>query len=135
MSSCSFRIDVEPEVHLACFRLAGAFAAADVERLIAERDRAFAALRSPKNKHVALVDIRRMTPQGLSGFVAFAELLLRQEPRALRLAFLIASNLASMQAQIAAHDRGAQFFFDEAQARAWLLSHGEPPFPFPHVPK
>ena len=31
MSSCWFTIDVEPDVHLACFRLAGTFAAEDVE--------------------------------------------------------------------------------------------------------
>lgn len=127
MSNCWFTVDVEPDVHLALFRLAGTFAAEDVERLIAERDRAFGSLTSAQNRHVALVDIRKMTPQGLSGFAAFGQLLLRQEPRALRLAFLIVTNLASMQAQLAAHGRGAQFFFDEAQARTWLLAHTAPP--------
>ena len=63
MSSCWFTVDVEPDVHLACFRLAGTFAAEDVERLIAERDRAFGSLTSAQNRHVALVDIRKMTPQ------------------------------------------------------------------------
>lgn len=127
MASCCFTIDVEPDLHLACFRLAGTFAAADVERLIVERDRAFHALTSEQNRHLALVDIRQMTPQGLSGFAAFGQLLLQREPRALRLAFLIVTNLASMQA----HGRGAQFFFDEDQARSWLLAHDNPPLAFP----
>ncbi|AXJ97382.1 MULTISPECIES: hypothetical protein [unclassified Sphingomonas] len=133
MASCCFTIDVEPNLHLACFRLAGTFAAADVERLIVERDRAFHALTSKQNRHLALVDIRHMTPQGLSSFAAFGQLLLQREPRALRLAFLIVTNLASMQAQLAAHGRGAQFFFDEDQARSWLLAHDTPPLAFPIV--
>ena len=133
MSRCWFTVDVVPDVHLACFRLAGTFRAEDVERLIEERDRAFRSLRSAENRHVALVDIRNMTPQGLSGFAAFGQLLLRQEPRALRLAFLIVTNLASMQAQLAAHGRGAQFFFDENQARTWLLAHDSPPVALPLV--
>ena len=133
LPSCWFTVDIEPDVHLACFRLAGTFAFEDVERLIAERDRAFGSLTSAQNRHVALIDIRKMTPQGLSGFAAFGQLLLRQEPRALRLAFLIVTNLASMQAQLAAHGRGAQFFFDEEQARTWLLAHDASPVAFPVV--
>lgn len=102
MPSCYLAVDVEPDVHLACIRLAGTFAAEDVKRLIMERDRAFSALRSARNRHVALVDIRKMTPQDLNSFAAFGQLLLRKQPRALRLAFLAVTNLASMQAPLAA---------------------------------
>lgn len=130
MSRCWFTVEVEPDLDLACFRLGGTFATTDVERLIAERDRAFRALTSTGNRHVALVDIRKMTPQGLGSFAAFSRLLLQHEPRALRLAFLIVSNFASMQAQLAADGRGALFFFDEAQARAWLLAHQTMPIAF-----
>ena len=126
MDDCSYTVEVEPGSNLAHFRLAGRFEQADVEGLIAARDRAFGRLTSAPNRHVVLVDIRQMTIQPLSGFLAFTDLLAR-EPRALRLAFLVHSNFASMQAQLAAHARGAQYFFDEVQAREWLLVHNEPP--------
>ena len=130
MENCSYTVEIEPSLNLACFRLVGRFEQADVEGLAAKRDRAFSRLTSPPNRHVVLVDIRQMTIQPLGGFVAFADLLER-EPRALRLAFLVRSNFASMQAQLAAHARGARYFFDEVQARDWLLAHNEPPTSLP----
>lgn len=128
--NCSFTIIIEPDTSIACFRLAGLFERADVERLVAERDRVFRDLTTPPNRHVALVDIRRMTSQPLGGFTAFGELLLRHEPRALRMAFLVVADCASFEAQRAAPGRGAQYFFDEAEAREWLLSHNAPPAAF-----
>lgn len=129
--SCSFSVVIEPDTGIACFRLAGLFEPSDVERLVAERDRAFRHLTTPPNRHVALVDISRMSVQSTAGFVAFGEVLLRHEPRALRIAFLVAQDCVSTQAKLAAPGRGGQYFNDEAEAREWLRGHDKPPLSFP----
>lgn len=129
--SCSFSVVIEPDTSIACFRLAGLFERSDVEQLVAERDRAFRHLTTPPNRHVALVDIRRMSIQSPAGFAAFGEVLVRHEPRALRIAFLVSRECVSNQAHQAAPGRGAQYFSDETEARDWLLGYDKPPIAFP----
>ena len=106
--------------------MAGFFEVADIARFAADRDRAQRDLKTRPNDHLTLVDIRGMDIQAADSVAQFQRLLSAPSHESLRIAFVVAKSLASMQIRRAANGRSAGYFNHVDEAEAWLLAARTP---------
>lgn len=119
--SADVSITVDVDRSLIHMTLKGVFDEADIERFRAEREDAHWQLRSKRNEHVTLVDIRELGPQSEASLEAFSAFMRDDKKRSLRLAFVTGPMRSKLQVRRAAGDREVGYFTDIGQARTWLL--------------
>jgi hypothetical protein len=117
-----FSFDVDPSRDLLRTRLSGFFTPDDMAAYVAARRDAFAQLRCPINRHLALTDVTGMKIQSQEMVAAFSAVLADPSTQARRLAFVVATSLARSQLQRALGSRAAACFTTDREAAQWLLA-------------
>lgn len=102
--------------------MSGFFEPADIDRFVAERDKAFGQLKTRANEHLSLVDIRAMDIQAAESVTGFQQVLADPKYRSRRIAFVVGRSLAAMQIRRAAKGRDTRYFDELEEAEAWLLA-------------
>lgn len=120
--SAKFLIQPDKQNGLIRIVMAGFFTAADLDRFLAARRKAHAALGLPKNAHMTLNDLRRMKIQSSEMVDAFRSTLADPDYHSRRLAFVVSPTLARSQLMRACVGRDVRCFEEPAEAEAWLLS-------------
>lgn len=119
-----FSIEVDPARDLVMFKIEGFFSPADVARLAAAREQSYGLLRCPPGEHLTLCDATAMKIQTQEVVAEFSRMVADRRFVSRKLAFVIGSSLARLQAKRVPQDRGdaVQFFRSQADAESWLFA-------------
>jgi hypothetical protein len=117
-----FSIDVDPARKLLKVALSGFYTVADVERYHAAIHVATARAGGLPSAQRMVCDISGMHIQTQDVVVAFQKVMSDPKYQHRRVALVVASTLARMQAQRATSAREVHFFPTTAEAEAWLFS-------------
>ena len=119
-----FEVSIEPKAGLLRMTMGGFFSIEGVERLTGALADARKSLGCAPNAHITLCDIRAMTIQSQDVMGHFMRLLSDPKTTSRRLALVVGTPLARMQARRLTDRPGVAFFTDMDEARRWLC---EPP--------
>jgi hypothetical protein len=115
----SFDIRPDARANLMKVKLAGFFAATDVDRFALAYRQGLERLQG--YGHLTLADIRGMKIQSQDIVAAFSSFMSSPRVRSRKLAFVCASTLARLQAERLTDRKDVKFFESPHEAEAWLL--------------
>lgn len=101
--------------------MSGLFTVGDVTSFRAELAAVHDTLPAPQNRHLTLIDIRKMNVQAQEVVTAFSRIFTEQKYQSLRLAIVVSLSLTRSQVKRAAEWRSCQYFSTVAEAENWLL--------------
>jgi hypothetical protein len=120
--SAHFNIELDPARKLLFVELSGFYTVADVHRYHAAVHAATARLGGMPSAQRMVCDISGMRIQTQDVVQAFSGVMADPKYKHRKVALVVASTLARMQAQRTTGARDAQFFASREEAEAWLFS-------------
>ena len=123
--NATFDIELDAERKLMRVSMGGFFQPEDVARYHAAVHRATAELGGLPSMQRMVCDISEMRIQTQETVTAFSQVMADPKYRHRRVAFVVSSTLARMQAQRVLGARQARIFATSAEAEAWLFGAAE----------
>ena len=135
-SPARFSVRADPARNAMFVDVSGFFLPSDVAAFDAAWWDTCKQLRCMANEHLTLCDITGMSIQTREVVIAFTDIVRHPQRRSRRLAMLVGASLSRQQAQRLPEPGrlDVRFFFDRAEAEAWLFSDVRTDARYRHAP-